>query len=523
MKLKLILVTFLTSFLGFSQDYSFEWGQQMKSKTSIFDIYKIDGNSFYARSFGKGRNAVILYYDNLTQASKTIYKPVVNRKPTMMEGTFEISGKIYTFTSQDNEDKTKKTLYVHEFRKSAEPIDIEGKEVTSFEFDSKNKRRSGYTLIASEDMKKLCVSYYSNPRKKKDAEKGKYGYFILNEDLQIESEGSFDDILEEAGESISEYKLSNQGALFLVTSVAKKDEPTTMKFYKVTGDEINSLELNLGEKYTNQISIAIDKDENFVVSGFYGVRAVKGQTKGTGVRGVFYTVMDPETQEILSSGYNEFDDAFIMEGLSARQKAKTEKRKDKKGIEPSLYNFKMRHFSHTNDGGSFGIAEEYYVVVTTYRDPKTGATTTTYTYYYNDLIVFKLDAAGEMVWKKKIQKTQISTNDGGYLSSFVMKQVGEKVYLLFNDNMRNYDPVTKKFNNSEMPSAMSFSKKNNAIALVQIDLNEGDVTREAMGSKKELGAILIPKVCFPDKDNASILLYTRLGKKEMVGRINFKD
>lgn len=523
MKLKLTLMTLAVSMMGYAQNYSFEWGQQMKTKTSILDIYKIEGNSFYAKSYGKGKNAVMLYYDNLAQSSKTIYKPVVNRKPTALEGTFEIGGKIYTFTSQDNDDRTKKTLYVHEFKKSVEPIDIEGKEVTSFEFDSKNKRRSGYTLIASEDMKKLCVSYYSNPRKKKDAEKGKYGYFILNEELAIESQGSFDDILEEAGETISEYKLSNQGALFLVTSVSKKDEPTTMKFYKVTGDEINSLELNLGEKYTNQISIAIDENENFVVSGFYGIRQVKGQTKGTGVRGIFFTVMDPETQEILSSGYNEFDDAFIMEGLSARQKAKTEKRKDKKGIEPSLYNFKMRHFAPTTDGGSFGVAEEYYVVVTTYRDPKTGATTTTYTYYYNDLIIFKLDGAGEIVWKKKIQKSQVSTNDGGYLSSFVMKQVGDKVYMLFNDNMRNYDPISKKFNEKEIPYSMSFSKKYNAIAMIEIDLNEGTVEREALSGKKELGATLIPKLCFPDKDNASILLYTRLGKKEMVGRINFAE
>lgn len=61
MKLKLTLMTLAVSMMGYAQNYSFEWGQQMKSKTSILDIYKIEGNSFYAKSYGKGRSAVMLY------------------------------------------------------------------------------------------------------------------------------------------------------------------------------------------------------------------------------------------------------------------------------------------------------------------------------------------------------------------------------------------------------------------------------------------------------------------------------
>ncbi len=523
MKLKSTIIALLISFLGFSQDYSFEWGDQIKTKTSILDIYQINGNSFYAWTYSKGSYGRILYYKNLTYSNTSTFRNLVNGKPSDYEGTFEIDGKIYTFTSEDNDDKTTKSLYAHEFKESIEKRDVEGKKIASFDYDRKNKRRSGYKLISSEDKQKICVTYYSSNRNISDSKNGKYGYYVLDENLSIETEGSFEDILEEKGEKITDYKLSNQGTLFLVTSLAIKDEPTTIKFYKVTGDEFSALEFNLGTKYTNQLSIAVDKNENFVVSGFYGERGIKGQSKGTGVRGVFFAVMDPKSEEILSSGYHEFDDQFIMEGLSKNQKEKTEKKKEKKGIEPSLYNFKMRNFESTIDGGYLGVAEEYVLIIITTTNPKTGASSTSYNYFYNDLIVFKLDKSGNMAWKKKIQKDQVTRDDGGFRSSFVMKQVGEKAFIIFNDNLKNYDPVTFKSLGGDNQYPMKFSKKNNAIAVVEVDIEDGKIERNALKGSKELGSILIPRLCVPDKENSSILMYTRFGSKEMVGRMNFND
>jgi hypothetical protein len=70
---------------------------------------------------------------------------------------------------------------------------------------------------------------------------------------------------------------------------------------------------------------------------------------------------------------------------------------------------------------------------------------------------------------------------------------------------------------------MTFSKKNNAIAVVEVDIEDGKIERNALKGSKELGSILIPRLCVPDKENSSILMYTRFGSKEMVGRMNFND
>ena len=332
MKLKLTLITLLTSILGFSQEYSFEWGEQIKTTTSITNIYKVNGNSFYALPYGYKNKNKILFYDNLTYKSTTEFENLVNGKSCEYEGTLEIGGSIYTFTSEDNSEKTIKSLYCYKFKESSEELKVEGKKIASFNYDKKNKRRSGFTLITSENKQKLCVAYYSSSRKKSDTDNGNYGYFIFNKDLELENEGGFEDVLEKRGETGIDYQLSNEGTLFLVTELVVKDEPTTINFYKVAQDEINAMELNLKEKYTNQLTIAVDKKENFVVSGFYGENAQKNQLKKPGVRGIFFTVMDPNSQEILNSGFHEFEDDFIMEGLSNRQKEKTEKKKEKKAL-----------------------------------------------------------------------------------------------------------------------------------------------------------------------------------------------
>lgn len=127
-----------------------------------------------------------------------------------------------------------------------------------------------------------------------------------------------------------------------------------------------------------------------------------------------------------------------------------------------------------------------------------------------------------MEWKKKIQKSQVSTNDDGYFSSFVMQQSGNHIHLLFNDNLNNYDPVSKKFLDLEIPQWMNLSAKKNAVAHVDIDVESGDIERSVIWLQKEVQTIFIPKNSTPSKEESSILLVTSAGKFKKFGRIVFE-
>ena len=182
----------------------------------------------------------------------------------------------------------------------------------------------------------------------------------------------------------------------------------------------------------------------------------------------------------------------------------------------------MRQTEVLKDGSIVGSLEQYYVVVTTYTDPRTGATRTTYTYYYNDVIAFKVGKDGGFDWLKKIDKSQVSTNDNGYLSSYARFVDNGNLCFIFNDNVNNYDESGKFVKGDRLYSA-SFSKKKNVVAIVEMDLESGEYERKTFFDRKEISAVAVPKLFNIDYNAKEMLLYAVYGKKERFGLLTFNN
>lgn len=521
MKLKMLLFALLFLSNVFSQNYKIEWGNEFPAKDGVNKLYLVDGKSFYGYSYAGRKKEGMTEISNLNFSNKTIYTYSVNGEDSDFEKRVELNGKIYIFSSVMNKEKTQKTLYYHEFKKSAEKIDLNGKKIASFEFDRTQKRRADFTVLVSENKQNLCVIYEASANKKNND--GVYGFSMFDGDLKLVKEGEFKDVLEsqvDVEEKIQSYFLTNKGNLYIITSKTEKSAPTSRNVYKLSNDEIKLVNIDLKNNYATEILLAETENGNVMVSGFWGKPYAKGVTKGTGVKGVFYCLLNPTNEEVLSSGFNEFGEDFILQGMTDRQKEKTKKKNERKDLEPSLHNFEMREFTALADGGYFGLAEYYKLVVTTSTDPKTGATTTHYHYYYNDLIAFKMSAEGEIEWQKKIFKDQVTTNDGGKYSSFVGVQSEGQYSIIYNDNSDNYDPLNNEYIAGELPNRMKFGKKN-VVALVQIDLESGEVKHKSMLGKSDLGMYIIPLDCHADKLSSSIILNASKGKVQKLGRIQF--
>ena len=269
--------------------------------------------------------------------------------------------------------------------------------------------------------------------------------------------------------------------------------------------------IDLEGKRVEAMTFSSDNDKIFTIAGTYGD---KGRS---GIKGMFFLKADFKNQEILAEGFEEFGADFITQDWSDRQKKKMEKKKEQgKDVEPALYNYRMRQLEVLSDGSVIGSMEQYYVVVSTYRDPRTGATTTTYTYYYNDIITFRVGEDGGFDWLNKIQKFQVSTNDGGYFSSYERFLSDGKLYFIFNDNASNYDE-SGEFIDDEKVSSSRVSKRKNVVAMVAIDLESGDLTRESFFTRSDLGAVAVPKLFNVDYESGEVLLYAIMGKKEKFG------
>lgn len=523
MKPTLILFTLLFTANLFGQNFKIEWGTEFPQKQALKNIFLVNGKSFYGYNYGGTNFEAMIEVDNLNVVNQTNYTCSVNgEKKQYNKKVLEFNGKIYIFSSILNNDKTKRTLYYHEFKASPTKVDFPGQELISFDFDKSQKNNTEFKLIVSENKKRFCVIYEVEADKNK--ENGLCGYFIFDEDLKQLETGEFKNVLEknsDVSETIESYFLANTGAVFIITNRYQKKHQTLRKVYHLKNKDFSLLDLGLkSDQYASEILIAENQSNEVMISGFWGNSYVKGESKGTGARGVFYCALNPQSDEILNSGLNEFSDEFIFQGGSTKSIEKAKRKNEINEVDASLNGYIMREFKALDDGGFLGLAERYWVDEST--NTFEGKTTTTYKYYYTTLIAFKLDAKGQLVWQKKIYKYQVSYDYQGIFSSFIGVLSDGKYCMLFNDNKESYDPITGNYDGSVYLSNPRYKGgKYNAVALVEIDLETGSVDRKSIFGKSGLGMYFSAKQSRVDEKSNSIILNALKKKKRKLGRIQF--
>ena len=316
---------------------------------------------------------------------------------------------------------------------------------------------------------------------------------------------------------ILETKLSNDGLLYIAghqiervkntyrlhtrTSLIKGDLEIFVLDIE-TGD-MESLKVDLDGKIIEGFTFKIAEDGSIIVSGLTGI-------EGSGVSGTFYASYEPDLSEIGIS-YTDFEPDFITTSWSKKAKKKLErkqnndKKKGKEKTKPEFYDYIIKDLILKEDGTVTLLAEQFYIkVVTTTSTNASGQTTTrtTYYYYYNDIIVVNFDEDGEMAWKTLVKKRQVSTNDGGYYSSFFTLVNGNEISIIYNDRESN-TVSTEGMTNAEIRKL-----KKNTIGKRVIIHENGEITHEKLFEFEERGLRIVPKVC-SQINHEFVFLYAR--------------
>ena len=300
--------------------------------------------------------------------------------------------------------------------------------------------------------------------------------------------------------------LSNEGAINWGNDLYYRKQLTV---FKLKNGELSDFNVRHNELLLKEIELTVQNEE-LIFSGLYadGVRS--------GIRGVFFIRMNDEG-DILQEEYTRFSTNFLIQGQQLPQNLVLNNPNFKEG----LGSYKMRSLRPTNDGGFIGIAEHFD---TEERFSGAGAPGTnnrvdTY-YYYNNIIVYKIDSMGRLQWNKIISKNQHSINDGGYYLSFSKYVNDSSIFLIFNDNSKNYTENGVYLNPSS-PKTAYFNSWRNAVALVEIDIESGKSKRKSIGGKKNTDTVLVPKLCIENEENKELFLYGKSGNKHRYGRISF--
>ncbi len=281
------------------------------------------------------------------------------------------------------------------------------------------------------------------------------------------------------------------------------------------GKEYTEHTVTLGEKLITDMRFSYRPDGDIVCAGFYSDQF--SLLKTNTIAGAFYLVLDPGSSGIVHENYRIFDEEFLSYFMSA----------DAASRGKEIKNVNLRNLQFTENGSALLLAEEYTqyeggVSITTlsytYGSDYWIQTTTTFTvkwmnYEFDNIIVLKASPEGIIDFVDLIPKKQHTSADGGMYSSFASAYVGDKIYLIYNDNPKNLSAAPGE--------VYRFRKKSKESVVVCAEIDDkGSINREALFSSGDAETVTCPRSCRQVSENR-MKIYGTKGKKYKWGILTF--
>lgn len=462
----LFLALFIVAPLCYSQkelskDYSYKISEPYKVFDASEKIYFAKGNEALALKLD-GKEILIQKFntDKPSFVKETKYEKLFPKNYSV-EDVLEIGGRYYVFYSSWDGDNDKEQLFSVE-------IDFDkGEFVTNhkllFQVNGKiagTMARSGmfslsvedkFDIFRSYDKRSVLVQYRKKPEVKRDTKSFDIiGLAAFDSQLNEISNREITMPYTERRMNNLDYQLDNDGNLYLLTKVFHDDSNDDKKKKKDTeanyhielfqipskSDKINISKFDNKDKFITKLWMFDSSKDFLVCGGFYsngkgdfddsdGILAFKIDKAGK--------VYDHVSHDIPVSILNQYE--------SAKTKKKNEK-KEQKGEEAKFSDLILRDLIVNDDGSLVLVGEQYFVREHTTYSSKGGARTY-YTYHYNDMLVTKIGAKGELNWMSKIPKNQMGRRGQGGMS-YKYFRANNNHYLIFLDNVKNIDlPIDK--------------------------------------------------------------------------------
>ena len=290
----------------------------------------------------------------------------------------------------------------------------------------------------------------------------------------------------------------------------RKGKPNYSYHFFIFADQGKSYKehrISLADKLITDIQFQYNPNGEISCAGFYSDKF--SFAKSSNVAGAFYLAIDPHSTETILENYMAFDDKLLSYFL---RESAVEKGKEIQDLE-------LRNLQFLEDGSAILLAEEYTQYTSTvsmslttvsyssnsYATYKTTTTTTTTTswtnYNFDNILALRINPEGKIEWARVIEKKQHTKSDGGIYSSYAPAFVGDKIYLIYNDN--------------------TFRKNKDAVVVCAEINYDGNINKQALFSAREAETLTCPKSCRQISAN-SLGIYGSKGKKYKWGLIKFQ-
>lgn len=502
------------------------WGDELKEPTGTFIEKIVNSNSNGMITVRQKRsildNTPKIYIERYDSKMKLRRSEKVDLKYKNSDLQFEdlvyLNGQLYLLTSYNNKAKEKNFLF---YQTVSQRFSASKKLNKIAEINTGSWMKEGsYDVEISKDSSKVLV-YGQLPYKRKEAEKFTLNVFNNN----FEPVWSRNITLPYSDEllAVQEYKIDDAGNVYLLGKLYYDKVRTRRNglpnyhyiILAYTGGDEQAAEykIDLKDKFITDLTFKIGNDGNLVCAGFYSEKL------SYSVKGTCFFGINAQTKETFNIHLKEFDFEFLTEYMSegAKARAKRAEQSGNKRRAPELYRYSLDDLILRSDGGAVLIAEQYYIEEYRYYD-RYGTNQTIYYYNYNDIIVVNIRPDGSIEWATHIPKRQQTRNDGGYYSSYAKAVVRDKLYFVFNDNIRNF---SEKENRRKRRRIYYFDGRNSVIALAELN-KDGDLKTWPLYPNRDANIITRPKIC-RQTGSRKMVIYGERGKRYRFANLFFEN
>ena len=261
---------------------------------------------------------------------------------------------------------------------------------------------------------------------------------------------------------------------------------------KIRTDDDEKTQTFDGPNKFSEALVPILIDNRLLCVGFYADR------KDNRYNGLTYVDMDPATLEIRTKKYEPFSQQFMQDKFG-------------KEVDKEVKNLVFKNVSLTSDGSILFNAEEEFVT-DSYQSDGSGNRIRIYRYHYNDIVSAKIDANGNMVWARNINKTEVTQGDGAY-ASYSSFAKGENTYFFISTAAEN----PQQLGVDRIVFRQGYSHNRNVFA-IQLDA-QGHMSWEKVIDDKEARLPLMVSLPYIDYKNDAIIFYAKRGSKKQLVKV----
>lgn len=348
----------------------------------LFDVFDTSLNKTFSKIVESSKKETYvgdLFYDNQLKIF-TVYAPKKDKRI------------IYCHTlNLETEAYTKTTIFSTEVEKKQSLFGSRKKHNTSFALSP----NGNYFAIATDNIRKNKNSYTIRVF---DAKTEK---LIFTKAYQEDVKRTFNHNDLYIDDQANVYSL---GKLFLNGKRNKKingDANYQFSLNKITKDKNTELLLDLEDEHIQSLNISENKNQLHLI-GFYSELNV-GRIKGGCDFEIDTDNLTVKSKKVQALPKQVYEDLYGY---------RTAKRKNKKKKE--LRNFDVDYVLKDSKGGTFLIAEEFYITQTYVQTGTAGGYWQT-VFHYDDILILKFNPDGDLTWGRSVFKRSTSPSYNAFL------------------------------------------------------------------------------------------------------------